>query len=317
MADEEDDYLSMTFDDPSSKPGKETSLQRTQRLKKEAAERGRVPSKKELAEKEKAARDAALATQLDSSNKGAKMMAKMGFKGGALGKAESARTTPIEVNMKDDRGGIGMDSEKKRKVREAAEQLEDHQKRQKVTEEEYRERTRTEREERRAEGQWWSAIRTLESFETGDTATRTETGTESENQAGEGKAPDSAEVPVDRRPLRSINVLWRPLVKQRREKERERRMRYDLEQSLTSKRDYEDTEAEAENKVALGTEVEELDDQEEDSELDEYEALSFAKRLEKVVKELREKYRYCFWCKCSYPDEAMDGCPGLTEDEHG
>lgn len=317
MADEEDDYLSMTFDDPSSKPGKETSLQRTQRQKKEAAERGRVPSKKELAEKEKAARDAALATQLDSSNKGAKMMAKMGFKGGALGKAEGARTTPIEVNMKDDRGGIGMDSEKKRKVREAAEQLEDHQKRQKVTEEEYRERTRTEREERRAEGQWWSAIRTLESFETGDTATRTEPGTTSENQADEGKAADCAEVPVDRKPLRSINVLWRPLVKQRREKERERRMRYDLEQSLTSKRDYEDTEAEPEDKVALGTEVEELDDQEEDPELDEYEALSFAERLEKVVKELREKYRYCFWCKCSYPDETMDGCPGLTEDEHG
>ncbi|KAI7616397.1 hypothetical protein KC319_g19510, partial [Hortaea werneckii] len=249
MADEEDDYLSMTFDDPSSKPGKETSLQRTQRLKKEAAERGRVPSKKELAEKEKAARDAALATQLDSSNKGAKMMAKMGFKGGALGKAEGARTTPIEVNMKDDRGGIGMDSEKKRKVREAAEQLEDHQKRQKVTEEEYRERTRTEREERRAEGQWWSAIRTLESFETGDTATKNELATESENQADDRKAPASAEVPVDRKPLRSINVLWRPLVKQRREKERERRMRYDFEQSLPSKRDYEDTEAEPEDKV--------------------------------------------------------------------
>ncbi|KAI7094906.1 hypothetical protein KC352_g39285, partial [Hortaea werneckii] len=120
-----------------------------------------------------------------------------------------------------------------------------------------------------------------------------------------------------RKPLRSINVLWRPLVKQRREKERERRMRYDFEQSLPSKRDYEDTEAEFEDKVALGTEVEELDDQEKDPELDEYEALSFAERLEKVIKELREKYRYCFWCKCSYPDETMDGCPGLTEDEHG
>ncbi|KAI7094418.1 hypothetical protein KC343_g20900, partial [Hortaea werneckii] len=108
-----------------------------------------------------------------------------------------------------------------------------------------------------------------------------------------------------------------PLVKQRREKERERRMRYDFEQSLPSKRDYEDTEAEPEDKVALGTEVEELDDQEEDPDLEEYEALSFAERLEKVIKELREKYRYCFWCKCSYPDETMDGCPGLTEDEHG
>jgi len=119
---EEDDYLSMGFGDAA--PPKETSLQRTARLKKEAAERGRVPSKKELAEKAKEARDVALATQLDSSNKGAKMMAKMGFKGGALGKSENARTQPIELLMKDDRGGIGMDSEKKRKIREAVEERE-------------------------------------------------------------------------------------------------------------------------------------------------------------------------------------------------
>lgn len=313
--DEEDDYLSMTFDDPSSKAGKETSLQRTQRLKKEAAERGRVPSKKELAEKEKTARETALATQLDSSNKGAKMMAKMGFKGGALGKTEGARTTPIEVNMKDDRGGIGMDNEKKRKVREAAAQLEDHQKRQKVTEEEYRERTRNEREEKRAEGQWWGAMKTLEGFDTGDVPTGAAEG-EGEPEDSNGARTAAAKTEA-RKPLKSINVLWRPLPKQRLEKERERRMRYDMEQSLSRHRDYEDPDVDADDKVALGTEVEDLEDQEEDPELQEYEALSFAERVEKIVKELREKYQYCFWCKYRYPDESMDGCPGLTEDEHG
>ena len=49
---DEDDYLAMSFDEPVSKPGKETSLQRTTRLKKEAAERGRLLSKKELAERQ-------------------------------------------------------------------------------------------------------------------------------------------------------------------------------------------------------------------------------------------------------------------------
>ncbi|KAK5124169.1 hypothetical protein LTR85_001872 [Meristemomyces frigidus] len=311
MADEEeDDYLAMSFDTAGSKQGKETSIQRTARLKKEAAERGRVPSKRELADQAKAAREAALATQLDASNKGAKMMAKMGFKGGALGKSEDARTQPIEVMLKEDRGGIGMDSEKKRKIREAAAEVEDQHKRRKVDEVEYRERTRNEREEWRAEGQMWSAMRTLEGFETGGVAT----GAEADDVRGHaGDASKLTE--TEHKPLRSINVLWRPLVKQRLEKERDRRMRYDLDQSLSRKGDYEDPDADQDDKLALGAEVEELD--EEDPELEELEALSFAERLEKIIKELREEYYYCFWCKYRYPDEAMEDCPGVTEDEHG
>lgn len=314
MADEdEDDYLNMSFDDVGSKP-KETSMQRAARLKKEAAERARVPSKKELADQAKAARDVALATQLDASNKGAKMMAKMGFKGGALGKAEDARTQPIEVLLKEDRGGIGMDSEKKRKIREAAAELEDQHKRRKVDEVEYRERTRNEREERRAEGQMWSAMRTLEGFETG--AVTTKSGSDRDEDAdSEQKDGGSKTTETQHKPLHSINILWRPLVKQRLEKERDRRMRYDLDQSLSRKGDYDDPDADQDEKLALGTEVEELDD--EDPEIEALELLSFADRLERIIKELREKYYYCFWCKYRYLDEAMEECPGVTEDEHG
>ncbi|KAK3614772.1 hypothetical protein LTR56_027034 [Elasticomyces elasticus] len=297
--DGEDDYLSMAFGEPAT-PAKETSLQRTTRLKKEAAERGRVLSKKELAEQAKAKREAALATQLDSSNKGAKMMAKMGFKGGALGKTENARTQPIEILMKDDKGGIGMDSEKKRKLREAADEIEGQHKRKKVDEDEYRQRTRDEREERKAEGQMWSAMRTLESFDTDGV------------EGGEVKPHDPKAQPP---PLHSVNILWRPLAKQRLEKERERRMRYDLDQSLAQRTDYEDPDADSDDKIALGTDVEELD--EEDSELTDFEALKPAERLEKILDELRQKYHYCFWCKHRYSDEGMEDCPGLTEDEHG
>ncbi|EMC95155.1 hypothetical protein BAUCODRAFT_527737 [Baudoinia panamericana UAMH 10762] len=299
---DEDDYLSMSFTEQPATP-KETSLQRTTRLKKEAAERGRVLSKKELAEKERTQREAALATQLDASNKGAKMMAMMGFKGGALGKSGDARTQPIELLIKNDRGGIGMDSEKKRKVRETAEAMQGLEKKRKVDEAGFRERSRNEREERRAEGMMWSAMRTLEAFETA--APGDEEAGEASRDTHDEKLP----------PVKSINVLWRPVVKQRQDRDRERRMRYDLDQSLSRKPDYDDLNAETEDRLGFSDEVQET--VEDDPELEAFESLTFAERLARVVEFLREKYHYCFWCKYRYPDADMEGCPGLTEDEHG
>ncbi|EME38270.1 hypothetical protein DOTSEDRAFT_75738 [Dothistroma septosporum NZE10] len=299
----------MTFDD--APVAKETSLQRAARLKREAAERGKTKSKAEREEEAREKREQALATELDTSNKGAKMMAKMGFKGGALGKAEGARTRPIEINVKDDRGGIGMESDKKRKVREAAEAVQDQVKRIKLTESEYRERSRTEREERRQEGQLWSAMRLLEGFEedgTPDSATgETVRDSEPVDPTASGRKNP---------PLRSINILWRPLAKSRLEKERERRMRFDLAQSLSRRADYDDPDADKDDKLAFGTEVDE-DLDEDDSELDAFEALPVGERLEKILAHLREKYHYCFWCKFRYSDGGMEDCPGLTEDEHG
>ncbi len=303
MAEEEDDdYLSMSFGEA---PGaKETSLQRTVRLKKEAAERGRVPSKAELREREELARETALATAIDDSNKGAKMMAKMGFKGGALGKSENARTQPIELQIKDDRGGIGMDSEKKRKVREAAEATEVGTKRQKVDLEDFRERSRVEREELRSEGMWWGAIKVLEGLEDGE-------GRAERVDQGDDEDHDDAPALPKGNKLKDVNVLYRPLLKQRLEKDRGRKMRYDLNNSLSTRNDGSDSG----DGTTFDKRIEQLED--EDPELDEYEALSFAERLERVVTELREKHHYCVWCKYAYPDAEMDGCPGLTVDEHG
>lgn len=300
---EEDDYMKMTFDEPSTSK-KETSIQRTARLKKEAAERGRIPSKAEKEAAAAAAREQALATELDSSNKGAKMMAKMGFKaGGGLGAAgNEGRTRPIELGMKDDKGGIGADSEKKRKIREAAEQAEDGVKRPKISEEDFRERNIREREEKRAEGLWTGAMKVLEGFE--------EDGGKAE---GGEKSAEIGKDDSTKRPLKSINLLYRPLVRDRLGKERERRARYNLAQSLS--RDQEYTEEGTDDKLAVSTEVQDLD--EEDTELDEYEALPVVEKLDKVVKYLRERYWYCSWCKYRYEDDGMEDCPGLTEDEHG
>jgi hypothetical protein len=178
----------------------------------------------------------------------------------------------------------------------------------KLTAEEYRERNRQEVEERRMEGQMWGAMRVLEGFDTDGQA-----GKDDENVKAGG---DSKKVDSKNPPLRSVNVLWRPLLKRRLEKERERRMRYDLEQSLSRSRQYDDAELEKDDYLAFGTEVVE-DLEEEDKELEEYEALSVGERLEKLISHMREKHHYCFWCKYRYPDASMDGCPGLSEDEHG
>jgi len=106
------------------------------------------------------------------------------------------------------------------------------------------------------------------------------------------------------------------LAKQRLEKERERRMRYDMEQSLSTRADYEDPDADRDDKTALGTGIEELAE-DHDGELIKFEMLELAEKLNKILHELRQKYNYCFWCKYRYPDETFDGCPGTTEDEHG
>jgi hypothetical protein len=235
-------------------------------------------------------------------------MAKMGFKaGGGLGAVgNEGRTRPVELGMKDDKGGIGADSEKKRKIREAAEAAESGVKRTKLTVEGFRERNVREREEKRLEGMWYGAMKILEAFE--------DDGDKKDDKVKKPEAgTDAGKDDSTKRPLKSMNVLYRPLVRDRLAKERERRARYDLTQSLSRNEEY--TEEDADDTLALSSEVQDLD--EEDSELEEYEGLPIADRLGKVIEHLREKYWYCFWCKYRYEDAGMEDCPGLTEDEHG
>ncbi|KAI1030823.1 hypothetical protein LB503_012306 [Fusarium chuoi] len=318
---EEDDYMNMSFDDPT--PVKETSIQRTQRLKRESRARGIIKSKEQIAEEEEAAREKALSTSMledakAKKSKGLAMMAKMGFTGGGLGKktedgAAPGRTEPIKVSVKDDRGGIGLDNEKKRKIREAAEERDI--KAVKMDPDEYRDRVRKEREDARLEKQFFAAQRTAERMDD-----------EKTEVYGPGASlPDSKDEkeksrPISSRPLMSIPIIYRGLVRHREEIERDRRMRYDLEQSLSRLPTYEDDQEDADDKRALGkghtvyATAEDLD--EEDEELDQFNDLEIGERLKSVLEYLREKHHYCFWCKMVYPDPEMEGCPGLTEEDH-
>ena len=219
------------------------------------------------------------------------MMAKLGFKpGAALGATSNpnARTEPLEINVKEDKGGVGMLNEKKRKFREEVKGVE---KRQRAEEGDYRERIGREREERRVGGLFGSAMRVVEGLE-----------------QPEGECVGNMV------PLKKINILWRGLVKERRDQERERRMRYDLHQSLSRSAAYEDPEEDEDDRLALGKEEEDVD--EEDDELNEFLSLEAKEKLQTLVEYLRDVHHYCFWCKYKYEDERMGGCPGFSEDDH-
>ncbi|CAF9943496.1 MAG: hypothetical protein ALECFALPRED_000496 [Alectoria fallacina] len=283
-----DDYMSMTIAEPPKSAEKETYTQRRIRKQRQADARSRPKSKAELAAAAHAARDDALSTALPSTSKGFQMMAKLGFKpGAALGASSNpnARTEPLNIAVKEDRGGVGMQSEKKRKFREEVEGVE---KKQKAEEGGYRERVGREREEKRIEGLFWGAMRLLEGLE----------------------LPEGG----DEVPANKVNLLWRGLVRERQEKERERRARYDLARSLSRSAAYEDPEEDEYDRQALGKEVEEVED--EDEELDEFLGLEGEERLRTLVEYLRQEHRYCFWCKFRYEDEKMEGCPGWKEDDH-
>ncbi|KAI5821090.1 hypothetical protein BZA77DRAFT_298689 [Pyronema omphalodes] len=315
--DEEDDYLSMCIPEPTVL--QETLTQRMKRQQRESEIRGRPKSKAELAREAAEKRDAALAQSLLSAenarqSKGLKMMQKMGFTvGKGLGKeqegeqADIRKLEPVGVSLKQDKAGIGHTSEMKRKMDEVAEG-EGASKRREVDPEEYRQRVAEEREEKRLQGQFYGAQKVLEGFEGGEERKQT---------------------------LRGINVLWRGLVKHREEAERERRMRYDMEQGLGAPKlpGYDkDYELDSEDKTALGIEpavkvertekgrtyiVDPEEDEGEDEELAEFEELPWAEKLERITGWLREKHNYCFWCKWKYDTAEMDGCPGTDEDSHG
>ena len=242
-----------------------------------------------------AERDAALAKSMSTVSKGSQMMAKLGYKPGtALGAPTNphGRLEPIGLEVKEDRGGVGMENEKKRKFREDVARAEKREKKDDEDKGDFRERIAREREEKRVEGQARGAMAVLEGLEEGS---QSRTGT------------------ALRRPQK-VNVLWRGLVRERQRKEQDRLMRYNLIQSLSKDAKYVDVDEDDQDRLALGKE--EVEEESDDGELDEFEALEPRERLTRLVDYLRAEHWYCFWCKYKYPDKELEGCPGLTEEDH-
>lgn len=297
--DEADDYMSMTIVEPTQPPQKETYTQRRIRKQREVSPlslrlHSLMSSSKPLSQAEQKSREQvepsnSLSTAIPTTSKGFQMLSKLGYTpGSTLGAAgnTNAALEPVMVEMKEDRGGIGLANEKKRKLTQA---LEERERGEKAEEGGFRERVAKEREEKRIEGQVVGAMKVLERLEE-----ETEDGT------------------AEKRKKKRVNVLYRGLVRQRQERERERRVQYDLLQTLSRNPAYD--EDEEDERLAWGGEEEDVE--EEDEELEAFEKLEPQKKLERLVEELRKQYWYCFWCKHRYEDEDMEGCPGVGENMH-
>ena len=225
------------------------------------------------------------------------MLSKLGYKPGTtLGATGNAGATePIRLVMKEDKGGIGLDSDRKRKLKDVVESV---AKKAKEDEIDYRDRIRLEHLENRRAAQILAAQKVAEKFDT---------------------LVDEVDGVPALMPLKSINILWRGLARERMLREQERRMRHDLLQSSSRLPSYVDHDEDEDDRRAIGGNanlIAEEELEEDDSQLEEFNALPSEERLSKLVKYLRETHYYCFWCKHQYPDAEMDGCPGPTEEDH-
>ncbi|XP_061766600.1 G patch domain-containing protein 11-like isoform X1 [Nerophis ophidion] len=161
MSDEEDDYMSDAFLNQIQdvKPGVSKVRRVQEALKREEKhkESNIKNRQKTFKEQEKESREAALQSSISNENKGFALLKKMGYKAGqGLGKEGAGRIEPIPLNIKTDRGGIGMEEAKKRKAEEELEhyrkKVQAKQKNEIKSLEDFRSRVRTEREERKIEG---------------------------------------------------------------------------------------------------------------------------------------------------------------------
>ncbi|XP_044229488.1 G patch domain-containing protein 11 [Thunnus albacares] len=161
MSDEEEDYMSDAFLSKIQdvKPGVSMVRRVKEAMKKEAEQKEKNirNRQKTYKEQEKDSREAALQSSISNENKGFALLQKMGYKAGqGLGKQGAGRVDPIPLNIKTDRGGIGMEEVKKRKAEEELEHYRQkvRAKQQNETKslEDFRSRVRTEREERKIEG---------------------------------------------------------------------------------------------------------------------------------------------------------------------
>ncbi|XP_026133587.1 G patch domain-containing protein 11 [Carassius auratus] len=174
MADEDDDYMSDAFlkQIPDVRPGVPMVKRQKEALKKEALhkEKNAQNRQKSYREQEKESRESALQSSISSQNKGFALLQKMGYKAGqGLGKQGAGRVEPVPLNIKTDRGGIGMEELKKRK---ADEELQNYRRKvqmkqqgEKKSIEDFRVRKRTEREERQTQGDLWKSQKACEQLD--------------------------------------------------------------------------------------------------------------------------------------------------------
>ncbi|KAI8356619.1 hypothetical protein EDC96DRAFT_515589 [Choanephora cucurbitarum] len=137
MSDDED-YMSLKFlEEAQEFESKRKETTYSERRKKQIRDQEKKGYIKPRAQLEAEERQKGLERSMDESNKGMKMLMKMGFKKGMSLGTDGIRE-PIKVDLKSGRGGIGMESELKKRAREQEEEEERERKKTAIDPEDFR-----------------------------------------------------------------------------------------------------------------------------------------------------------------------------------
>ncbi|KAG0034981.1 hypothetical protein BGZ81_001930 [Podila clonocystis] len=353
-SDEEEDYMSEAFlnslvsasENPKSKKQNMTYSER--RRQKEREHLANLP--KSLKEREREARKKGLETEIGEENKGMAMLLKMGFKkGGTLGASRqeeelpptieqptpstlssisNALRAPIAIQMKQGRGGLGMDTLKKQQEQEEVEKS--LKRAHEAFDVDYRGSKRDQFEYDTRSRQLGAAQAICMQLDVKKAAKDEQEGKEEY----EG-APESGQEDREFSRMGRSNSFWWIADSTPDDLVGTRMMGRAAPATTTPKgrRNFDlsddedgDPEDRKEKRVRLSTpdpiDEETTEEKEEPEaqwgERSDYAEMNVYEKLEKVVQYLRQEHSYCFWCSAQYygQQDLEENCPGGSEDDH-
>ncbi|KAF8940734.1 hypothetical protein BGZ58_005062 [Dissophora ornata] len=359
---EEEDYMSEAFlnrmvqESGNDKAKKANITYSERRRQKQLEHLANLP--KPLHVREKEAREKGLEKEIGEENKGMAMLLKMGFKkGGTLGapkpfgdsssmsspapasvqKTERDDLTngrsdvlraPLAIQIKQGRGGLGLDSSKKRK---AEEEFQQHQKEvQKVFDEGYRGQKRSQFELEKRKRQLGAARGICMRMDAAaakeraakEAVSETKSSVDQEYNRQDGKQGRSNafwwiddSVPDEILGTHLMGAGAEAVAQELgADKSTAGQRTFDLDGDEDG-----DPEDKREKRVKLDP-VQVVEDEEPAKwgERPEFTQLEVHEKLDRVVKHLRDEYRYCFWCSAQYygAEDIAENCPGESEDDH-
>ncbi|KAG0353293.1 hypothetical protein BG005_007406 [Podila minutissima] len=354
-SDEEEDYMSEAFlkslvsASENTMTKKQNMTYSERRRQKEREHLANLP--KPLKEREREAREKGLETAIGEENKGMAMLLKMGFKkGGTLGVSKheekspsatdqvtsstlssgsDALRAPLAIQMKQGRGGLGMDTLKKQKEQEEVEKS--LKRAHDAFDVDYRGSKRDQFEHDKVSRHLGAAQAICMQLDVKKAAKDVQEGRE-ENE----DTPEPGQEGREFRRMGRSNSFWWIADNTPDDLVGTRMMGLAAPVATTTskgRRNFDlsddedgDLEDRKEKRVRLSTPdpiddvaVEEKEEPEAQwGEKPAYAELTVYEKLEKVVRYLRQEHSYCFWCSAQYygQQDLEENCPGESEDNH-
>ncbi|CAM9217898.1 unnamed protein product, partial [Discosporangium mesarthrocarpum] len=299
----EDDYLSAAFlSDDIGADLKGKGKERAKRGRLPDPDRGKVLSKKEIAQKMEERREEGLQQQLGRDNAGFKLLMKLGYKGGGLGKDGEGTSQPIAPVIKAGRAGLGKDSEIRRVQEEKKERAKAQQAwrvhREVERRKEFRSAMSLQFVDRRLQGELSKARRILE---------------ELDERVGMGRSVMWPDIQQEEGSAEGEGAL-QPQIMAKRGWETEATVAKPGNSAGADSGD--DLDRPAVGQQPLAVQAKEGgsggDPQEE------WDAMELVEKLAACLEYLRCVHQFCLYCGCAYADEEdlASSCPGPSREDH-